>query len=84
MIIGGKNGRRIIQDKNISINTSDKFSATYKKHYVEISLHKKEKGSNPEWNCDVWHFNGGFAVQTIVQRCNIRDAIVYALDGACL
>ncbi len=79
-----KFGGRIIQDKNISVKTDEKFSATYKKHYIEISLHKKEKGSNPEWNCDVWHFNGGYAVQTIVQRCTIHDAIVYSLDGALL
>lgn len=41
-------------------------------------------GSNPEWNCDVWHFNGGIAVGTIVKRCTIHDAIIYALDGAML
>lgn len=84
MIIGGRHKRRIIQNKNISANTNEKFSATYKQHYIEVSIHKKEQNSNPEWSCDVWHFNGGFAVSTIVQRCTVKDAIMYALDGACL
>ena len=84
MKVGGRIKSRVIQNKNISVNTNDKFSATYKNHYIEIKLHKKIKGSNPEWSCDVWHFNGGFAVSTIVQRCTIYDAIVYSLDGALL
>ena len=79
-----KVGGRIIQNKNILVKTDKTFSATYKKHYIEISLHKKEEGSNPEWSCDVWHFNGSYAVQAIVQRCTIYDAIVYSLDGALL
>lgn len=79
-----KIGGRIIQDKNISVKTVEKFSATYKKHYIEISFHKQENGSNPEWNCNVWHFNGSYAVQTIVQRCTISDAIIYSLNNALL
>ncbi len=79
-----KIGGRIIQDKNISVKTEEKFSATYKKHYIEISLHRKENGSNPEFNCDIWHFDGTYAVQTIVQRCTIHDAIIYSLDRASL
>lgn len=79
-----KVGGRIIQNKNISVKTNEKFSATYKRHYIKIWLHKKEKGSNPEWNCYVWRFNGGYAVQAIVKRCTIHDAIVYSLDGAVL
>ena len=75
---------RIIQNKNISHNSEKKFCATYKQHHIEISLHKMDKGCNPEWNCDIWHFNGGTAVSTIVQRCTIRDAIIYSLDGALL
>ena len=79
-----KFGGRIIQNKNISAYTEEVFSATYKKHYIEISLHKQEKGVNPEWSCDVWGFDGSWAVQSIVQRCTIYDAIVYSLNGALL
>lgn len=79
-----KIGGRIIQNKNISVNTDEKFSATYKQHYIEISLYKKEVGCNSEWSCNVWHFKGGSAVDTIVQRCTIHDAIVYSLNGALL
>lgn len=76
---------RIIQNKNISVNTEEHFSATYKQHYIEIQLNKsKGNGGKPYYDCDVWHFNGGFAVATIIQRCTIRDALIYALDGALL
>lgn len=75
---------RLIQNKNISENTADKFSATYKKHYIEIEVHEKKKGENPVFSVDVWHFNGGYAVESFVQRCSMHDAITYALNGAML
>ena len=79
-----KVGGRIIQNKNISINNEERFSAVYKKHTIEISLHKKEKNSNPEWYCDIRSLSGGLAVQTTIKRCAIHDAIVYSLDEAVL
>ena len=77
-------GGRIIQKKNITENTSEKFSATYKQHYIEIKLHSRPKGSNPEWDCKVWHFGGGIAVNTIEKRCTIHDALVFSLEKALL
>lgn len=77
-------GGRIIQTGNITINTKTEFEATYKKHIINVKLHKEHKGANPEWDIDVRHFSGGIAASTIVQRCTIRDAIIEALDGAML
>ncbi len=79
-----KVGGRVIQNKNISVNTETEFSATYKNHYIEIKLYKRERGENPEWNIDVWHFDGGTAVESIERRCTIHDALIYALNGAML
>jgi hypothetical protein len=79
-----KIGGRIIQEKNINVNTENAFSATYKQHFINVMLHKTFKGENPEWDIDVRHYNGGIAASTIVKRCTIRDAIIYALDGALL
>lgn len=80
MMIGG----RVFRTKNISVDTETKFSTKYKKHYIEVAFHKQEGNNNPEWSVDVWHFDGTYAVETIVQRCIIRDAIIYALNGALL
>ncbi len=79
-----KIGGRIIQNRNIKISTGIEFSATYKQHYIEVSLYKQDKGSNPEWDCVVSSFDGGAACNTIVMRCTIHDAIVYALNSALL
>lgn len=83
MIIGG-NKRRVIQEKNITKNDKLNFSATYKQHYIEVHLHKKEFNANAYWTVEIWHYNGGYACDSIVQRCTIRDAISYGLDGAML
>jgi hypothetical protein len=77
-------GGRIIQNRNISEYTEKKFSATYKQHYIEITFHRQDGNNNPEWNCAVWNFKGGWAVNTIVQMCRIHDAIIYSLNGAML
>ena len=45
-------GGRIIQTGNISINTETEFEATYKKHIINVKLHKEHKGANPEWDID--------------------------------
>lgn len=80
-----KIGGRIIQDSNIESNTEFIFQATYKKHYINVSLIKSGgRNSNNEYDIDVRHFDGGFAVMAIITRCSIRDAIIYALDGAML
>ena len=79
-----KIGGRIIQEKNISVNTENAFSATYKQHFINVMLYKTFEGENPEWDIDVRHYNGEIAASTIVKRCIIRDAIIYALDGALL
>lgn len=79
-----KIGGRIILAKNIRVYTSIEFSATYKRHYINVKLYRELPGQNPEWDCDVRHYDGGIAVNTIIQRCSIHDAIVYALDGSLL
>jgi len=83
MKIGGDR-LRIIQNKNITKNDKYNFSATYRKHYIEVHLFKEVPGENPHWNVEIYHFDGGAACDTIVQRCNIKDAISYGLDGAML
>lgn len=77
-----KIGGRIIQNRNIEANSDSVFSARYKKHYIEVSVHKEVKEVNPEWSIDVWHFDGTYVLQTIIQRCSIREVIIYALDKA--
>lgn len=73
---------RIIQDKYISVNTEGEFSAVYKAHVINVKLHKK--GHTNEYDINVRHFNGSIAANTYVNRCNIRDAIIYALEGSLL
>lgn len=77
-------GGRIFRKKNITVNTEREFSATYKKHFINVNIHKEFEHENPEWNIDIRHFDGGMACDTIVKRCCIRDAVIYGLDGAML
>jgi len=79
MIIDGDR-LRIIQNKNISKNDKYNFSATYKKHYIEVHLFTKKPKENPHWNIEIYHFDGGAACDTIVQKCTIKDAISYGLN----
>jgi len=83
-LINMKIGGRIIQNKNISVSIDKKFSATYKKHYIEIEMHENSKKGNPIFSVDVWHFDGSWAVEAFVERCNIHDAIIYALNASLL
>ncbi len=80
-----KVGGRIIQNKNILVNTEIMFIGKYKKHRIEVLKRVSFKtDENPEWSIDVYGFDGSVSVQDIVQRCCIHDAIVFALDGALL
>lgn len=75
-----KIGGRVIQGRNIQINTPEQFLATYKKHVISVLFVKS--GHTNEYNLDVRNDRGIVAVQIPIQRCTIRDAIIEALNGA--
>ena len=77
----------VIQNRSISKNTENDFIATYKERIIEISTNH-DLGS-PKWdhlkryNIEVT-FNGSYEVNTWQDFHTMRDAIRYALIGACL
>ena len=79
----------VIQERNISINTPETFSATYKGREIDITTdhgHGKPKYAHLErYDITVTHIkSGGYDVDTYEDLHNMRDAIRYALKGACL
>lgn len=84
-----KVGGRIIQNRNITQKTPDDFEATYKGHIISISTDhgfgEPEYDHLKRFNIDVYELNTGmFAVETWGDFHTIKDAIRYALEGACL
>lgn len=80
---------KIIQNRNIRENTPDDFEATYKGHVISISTDhgfgEPEYGHLKRFNIDVYVLNtGSYAVETWKDFHTIKDAIRYALEGACL
>jgi len=71
---------RILQNRCIITNTESDFSAVYKKNYIRVNLIKK--GHTNEYDIDVRTFNGIPKCTTVCIRCNIRDAVIFALQGA--
>lgn len=78
----------IIQNRNITVNTEKEFEAKYKGKRIYITAnhgHGKPKESHlNRYNIDVIDDSGMYDVQTYEDLHSIRDAIIYALKGACL
>lgn len=76
-----KIGGRTFRSDKINSNTENLFDAYYKKHHVYVE-YIKDRGGMKDYNVEVRDETGILACDTIVTRCQIRDAIIYALDGA--
>ena len=79
----------IIQNKNITINSENDFVATYKGKEIIISTNhgfgKPKYNHLKRYNIDVIDISTGMIdVQTYEDFHTMRDAIRYALKGACL
>ena len=79
----------VIQNRNISVNTENDFVATYKGKEIIIStnhgLGKPKYGHLNRYNIDVVDIATGMIdVQSCKDFHTIKDAILYALKGACL
>ncbi|HHX68962.1 MAG TPA: hypothetical protein GX708_13025 [Gallicola sp.] len=79
----------IIQNKNITINSENDFVATYKGKEIIISTNhgfgKPKYNHLKRYNIDVVDISTGMIdVQTYEDFHTMRDAIRYALKGACL
>jgi len=79
----------IIQNKNITINSENDFVATYKGKEIIISTNhgfgKPKYNHLKRYNIDVVDISTGMIdVQSYEDFHTMRDAIRYALKGACL
>mgnify|MGYP001594695836 CR=1 FL=1 len=77
----------VIQNRNISVNTENDFNATYKGR--EINITTSHGYGKPEYNhlkrYDITvTFLGSYEVNTWQDLHSMKDAIRYALKGACL
>ncbi len=81
-----KIGGRIFQQKKIRENTSEKFDAQYKKCNFYITTDhgfgEAEYKHLKRFCIDVRAEDGGFLVNTYKDFHDIRNAIIYSLDGA--
>ena len=79
----------IIQNRNISENSPDEFDATYKGKRIIISTNhgfgKPQYNHLKRYCIDVVDIKSGMKDVDAYQDCHtMRDAIRYALIGACL
>lgn len=77
----------IIQERKISINTPQTFSATYKGREINVTTehgHGKPKYSHLKRYDITVTLNGSYEVNTYEDFHTKKDAIRYALKGACL
>ena len=78
----------VIQNRNIKVSTEKDFEATYKGHSIYISsdhgFGKARYNHLTRFNIDVKGADGLYAVQSYEDFHTIKDAIRYALKGACL
>ena len=77
----------IIRDKFISENTPDKFNAIYKGREINITTdhgHGKPKYDHLKRYDITVTLNGSYEVNTYEDCHTMKDAIRYALKGACL
>lgn len=79
----------IIQERNISVNTENDFEAVYKGKRIYISTDhgfgKARYDHLKRYNIDVKDIKTGMYDVQSYQDCHtMKDAIRYALKGACL
>lgn len=79
----------IIQERNISVNTENYFEATYKGKRIFISTDhgfgKAKYDHLKRYNIDVKDIETGMYDVQSYQDCHtMKDAIRFALHGACL
>jgi hypothetical protein len=78
----------VIQNRFIKVNTANEFVATYKGHRINISndhkLGKPKYSHLTRFDIVVFGKDGGYAVNAYEDFHEIKDAIRYALKGACL
>jgi hypothetical protein len=79
----------VIQEKNIAVNTSESFEATYKGKRIYITTdHGFGESKYPlckRFLIDVVDIKTGmYDVQSYQDHQKIRDALIYALKGAML
>jgi len=78
-------GGRIIQDRNIFENDSDIFFAKYKGHEIHSSIFEKKERENNKYSYSIIKLkdrDNTIVCSGILQRCAIRDVIIYALNEA--
>jgi hypothetical protein len=83
MKIAGK----VIQDRNIKINSNEQFIATYKGKEIEIQAFYGGTKYNHliGFDIEVYDLKSGMKdVETYQELHTMRDAIIYALKGSCL
>lgn len=74
---------KVIQDRNIFENTEDKFDAIYKNQRIIVEMIQLPKRGNPTFEFYIFgNKNGENKTNGSVQRCNIKDALIYALKQA--
>ena len=76
---------RTIQDRNIFENDSETFFAKYKGHEIHSSIFKRNDKANDEFSytiVKIQNRNNKNVCSGILQRCNIRDVIIHALNEA--
>lgn len=79
----------VIQDRNITIRTESDFEATYKGKNIVISTNhgfgKPKLDFLNRYNIDVTDIKTGmYDVQSYQDFPTMRDALIFALNGACL
>jgi hypothetical protein len=80
---------RIIRDNNIFENDSETFFAKYKGYEIHTSLFKKHEKANNEYSYTIIKIKtskkGGdnqIVCSGILQRCDIRDVVIHAINEA--
>lgn len=74
---------RIIQDRNIFENDSETFFAKYKGHEIHSSIFRRNDKANDEFSYSIIklnHRDNKNVCSGILQRCDIRDVIIHALN----
>jgi hypothetical protein len=78
----------IIQPRNINHDSEFDFEATYKGKTIYITTKhghgRPERDYLTRYDIDVIDKSGSYDVQTWEDLHSLRDAIIYALKGACL
>jgi len=71
---------RVFRNDNIISDTGDLFEAIYRKHRITIRKVKGDEYGMKDYYIDVRTVKGVYVYHTTVTRCQIRDALSYALN----